>query len=128
MDVTHVDIPQGASLTAIFSAVLTAVIGVAIRTWLKDRQERKEREQRVFQRCCRQAYNSVVNKVKKVGKELVGDKAEAGLEALDRFLVLARGKPANQEEREQALLIFDAIHGEHCPGGAPAPVVPTDPM
>lgn len=119
--IQHIDIPTSGGAVAVITAVLTALLGAAFRTWLKDRQERKDRDKQILIQCCRQAYNSVQNRIKKEGKEAVGDKVEAGLIALDRFLTLRRGHAANLEEKEMARMQFDALHGEFCPGGTGTP-------
>ena len=103
-------------------AILTAVAAAVLRTWLKDRAERKERMMSILQQCCRQAYNSVQNRIKR--GDAIEDKQVAGLEALDRFMTIRIGRIATEEEKQAACLIFDAIHGELCPGGTGAPPPP----
>lgn len=112
----NIDLSHGLTGPVLLT-LLGAAVAAALRTLIKDRDEKKRLADAQFQRCCRQAYNSVTSRLKREGKEAVGDKEEAGLIALDRFLILARRRPASEKEREEARLIFEAIHGELCPGG-----------
>jgi hypothetical protein len=121
----NVDLSQGLTGPVLLT-LLAAAVGAAIRTLIRDRDEKRRLADAQFQRACRQAYNSVQNRVKKHGKDAVGDKEEAGLAALDRFLMLARRRPATEQERAEAQLIFEAIHGELCPGGTGTPPPPAD--
>lgn len=116
MDPSQIDF---SNTKAMLVTILAAVVAAVARTVIKDYREGKERQQKILQDCARQAYNSVQNRLKK--GDVIEDKATAGLEALDRFLVLRRGNKASTDEKEQARLVFDAIHGEYCPGGTGSP-------
>lgn len=100
-------------------ALLTFLVPLVVRTLLKDRAERKEKVQAILQTCARQAYNSVQNRLKR--GDAIDDKQAAGLEALDRFFIMRVGRAASAEEKASACLLFDAIHGELCPGGTGTP-------
>lgn len=114
-DLTNLDLSKLGGITGLITFVLLA----ALRAWLKDRREAKERTEKVFLQCVRQAYNSVENRLKK--GEAIEDKAQAGLVELDKFMRYRLRREATQVEREQALVEFDALHGEFCPGGASTP-------
>jgi hypothetical protein len=109
----NIDLPTMGGLTGL----LTFVIGAVVRAYIKDRREAKERAEQIFMTCVRSAYNAVVNRVKK--GETIDNKSDAGLEELDKFMRIRLRRVATQEERERAMLEFDAIHGEQCPGGTP---------
>lgn len=117
--VPNIDFNHGMGAAAL--GLLTFLVPLVIRTLMKDRREAQERAQKVLQECCRQAYNSVQNRIKR--GDPIDDKAQAGIDALDRFYILRRGKPATDDEKEAARAIFDAIHGELCPGGTGTPPV-----
>lgn len=106
-------------------ALLAFIVPLAVRTYLKDREARKEKMAAFHLQACRMAYNSVVNAVKK--GTAIEDKQEAGLLALDKFYLLRLGRPTTIDEKDSARLIFDAIHGEFCPGGAPPSAASTTP-
>lgn len=125
MDPTpHIDFTSAGTA---FVGLMAFIVPLVIRTFMKDRELKKEKAQQVLLQACRQAFNSVQSKVKVQGKDAVGDKVEAGLIALDRFLTLRRGTPATYDEKEAARAIFEALHGEFCPGGTGAPP-PADPV
>ena len=97
--------------------LLTFVVTLTVRTWLKDRREQKQRDEHIFQTCIRSSYNAVVNRIKR--GEVIENKSDAGLIELDKFMRIRLRRGATQNEREAALLEFDALHGEHCPEGTP---------
>lgn len=99
--------------------ILAFVIPLAIRTYFKDRAERKEKAAALHLQLCRMAYNAVQNAIKKGTP--VEDKQEAGIEQLKKFYRLRLARDPSFEEQESARLVFDAIHGELCPGGTGTP-------
>lgn len=96
-------------------ALLAFIVPLAIRTFLKDRREARERATQLHMVLCRLAYNAVQNQLK--GGAVIADKQEAGLVQLDKFYVLRTGAPATEQQKADARIYFDALHGELCPGG-----------
>lgn len=99
--------------------LLAFIVPLVVRTVLKDRAERKEKAAALHLQLCRMAYNSVQNMLKK--GVTVDDKQEEGLKQLAKFYQLRLARGPTDEENESARAIFDAIHGELCPGGTGSP-------
>lgn len=102
--------------------LLAFIVPLAVRTYLKDRRENKERAQQLLLTLSRMAYNSVQNLLKK--GFTIEDKQEAGVNQLRKIYLLRVGRDPTFAEIEQARMIFDAIHGELCPGGTGTPPLP----